>query len=98
MLLGEKQKTLLPRFGVSLLKPKTPQIQGKVCFHRRMNQYTEKATLPRPMCTGPLKIKAAQEELRNFHPVLTTSPTSSNKKQHCTAGRKARAQREMPSL
>lgn len=42
---------------------------------------------------NPPKITVGQEELRKFHPVLTTRPTSSNKNQQSTAGGKAKAQR-----
>ena len=48
----------------------------------------------RLMCTGPPKIKVAQEGLRNFHPVPTTSPTASNKKRHSTAGRREEIERD----
>lgn len=65
-------------FSRSLLKPKTPQIQGKGAQ------------------SSP-KIKVEQEELRKFHPVSTTSPISSNKKQQSTAGGKAKAwRRDLP--
>ena len=52
----------------------------------------------RSMCTGPPKIKVAQEELRNFHPVPTTSPTASNKKRHSTAGRREETERDVFSV